>query len=140
MQSGTAAYPDTHYKHFVINLKTGDIIKASDAFKPSSLATLTAMVNEKLQAELKQLVKDGQIFDNMNAEERQNIQEMYNGLKFGAENLDEFQVSDKGLTFLYDAGFPHVVKALEPDGKYFFSYAELAPHIRPGSLLANLVR
>lgn len=140
MQSGIAAYPDTHYKHLVINLKTGDVIKARDAFKPSSLETLTAMVNEKLQAELRQLVKDGQVFDGMNAEERQNIQEMYNGLKFGADNLDEFQVGDKGLMFLYDAGFPHVVQALEPDGKYFFSYAELAPHIKPGSLLANLVR
>ena len=139
-QEGVAAYPDTHFKHFVINLKTGDVIKASDAFKTSSLATLTAMVNEKLQAELRQLVQDGQVFDGMSAEERKNIEEMYNGLKFEADDLNEFQVSDEGLTFLYDPGFPHAVQALEPAGIYFFTYAELAPHIKEGSLLANLVR
>lgn len=140
MQEGSAAYPDTHFKHFVINLKTGDVIKARDVFNSASLATLTSMVNDKLQAELKQLVKDGRVFDGMNAEERQGIQEQYNGLKFEAENLDEFQISDTGVTFLYEAGFPHVIKALEPEGRYFFSYAELAVHIKPGSPLANLAK
>jgi hypothetical protein len=140
MQSGTGAYPDTHFKHLVINLKTGDIVKAKDVFNPSTSTTLTAMVDAKLQAELKQLVKDGQVFDGMNNEERQHIQELYKGLKFEAANLSEFQVSDTGLTFLYDAGFPHAIQALEPDGKYFFSYAELAPHIKPGSLLASFIK
>jgi len=35
-----------------------------------------------------------------------------------------------GVTFLYDAGFPHVIQALQPDGRYFFSYAVLRPHIK----------
>ena len=47
--------------------------------------------------------------------------EAYEALKFEAQNLDEFSVGRKGVTFLYDAGFPHVIRALEPDGHYFFS-------------------
>ena len=31
-QSGSGAYPDTHTKHFAINLKDGSVIKAADVF------------------------------------------------------------------------------------------------------------
>ena len=140
MQSGVGAYPDTHVKHVVINLKNGDIMKARDVFKPASLAALSAMVDEKLQTELRSILKDGEGRSDLSAEDRQRMREMYGGLKFEASNLDDFQVGDAGVTFLFDAGFPHAVQAFEPEGKYFFSYAELAPHISPGSLLANLVK
>ena len=32
MQSGSGAYPDDHEKHFLINLKDGSVVKASEAF------------------------------------------------------------------------------------------------------------
>ena len=41
-----------------------------------------------------------------------------------------FSVSDKVVKFLYDAGFPHVIQALEPDGGYFFNCAEPHPFIK----------
>jgi hypothetical protein len=139
MQSGMAAYPDTHTKHFAISLKNGDVIKARDVFKPASLRTLAGMVDKKLQQEIDETRRDvAQSSDT--AEEKQSLQEQFSQLKFQVENLDEFSISDKGITFLYDAGFPHVIQALEPVGKYFFSYAELRSFIKPEGPLGSFVR
>ena len=57
-QSGSGAYPDTHTKHFAINLKNGSVIKASDVFVDDKLGSLAALVNRKLQSELKQILKE----------------------------------------------------------------------------------
>ena len=66
------------------------------------------------------------------------VKEQLSGLKFVVKNLDEFAVSDKGVTFLYDARFPHAIRALQPTGEYFFSYTELRPHIRRNGPLGTL--
>ena len=34
------------------------------------------------------------------------------------------------MTFFFDFGFPHVVKALEPQNAYTLSYAELRGYLR----------
>ena len=46
----------------------------------------------------------------------------------------------EGVAFDYDYGFPHVIKALEPDGELRFSWDEIKRFIKPGSLLAKHVR
>ncbi|HEX8707135.1 MAG TPA: hypothetical protein VF723_02650 [Pyrinomonadaceae bacterium] len=138
-QSGMAAYPDSQTRNFVINLKTGAIVKARDVFKPSTLTTLAAMVDRKLQDEIKQFFADADRRGEIAADERKNIQEMFAALNFEPKNLDDFSVSDKGITFLYDAGFPHVARALQPDGRYFFSYVELRPYIRTEGLLGRFI-
>ena len=55
-------------------------------------------------------------------------------------NSKNFPISDEGVTFYYDYGFPHVIQALAPDGQYFFKWAELKPFIKPDGLLARFVR
>ena len=60
-------------------------------------------------------------------------------LKFTKENLDDFSVGTKGLTFLYDAGYPHAIQAFEPNGRYFFSYSQLKPYIKRDGLLGQFV-
>ncbi len=47
-QDGSGAYPDTQTRHFAINLKNGNVIKASDAFITSSLPTLRTKLDGKL--------------------------------------------------------------------------------------------
>jgi hypothetical protein len=69
------------------------------------------------------------------AEADQKSRDQLNQLEFKTQNLDEFSVSDKGVTFLYDAEFPHVIRGLQPDGEYFFNYAELRPYIQTGGPL-----
>jgi hypothetical protein len=54
-QSGMAAYPDEQSKHILINLKNGRLIKALDAFASNKFETLAAMVDRKLQQEIKQM-------------------------------------------------------------------------------------
>ena len=131
-QSGTGAYPDTHEKHFIINLRNGEVIRAADAFNsPNDLA---ARVDKKLQAEIKKI--QSEVPEARDDDGRQ----LFEALKFTEENLSEFSVSDKGITFLYDAGFPHAVQAWQPVGHYFFSYAELKPFIKRDGPLGMFVR
>jgi len=130
-QTGMGAYPDTQTKHFLVSLKSGMIVKAADAFKKASLATLAEMADRKLKTEVREIVKEVGSDKESDAESKRSLQEQLGQLTFAAENLDELQVSDRGITFLYDAGFPHVIQALQPNGRYFFSYAELRAHIRP---------
>ena len=139
-QTGTAAYPDTHHKHFTISLRTGDVLKAADVFEPASLYALAGLAHEKLRAEIGEMAKVVEEDPHLAAEDKPSLKDALAGLSFGVADLDNFMVGDRGLTFLYDAGFPHAVQALEPDGQYFFSYAQLAPYIRRGGPLGRFVK
>ncbi|HYY97989.1 MAG TPA: hypothetical protein VE642_05320 [Pyrinomonadaceae bacterium] len=139
-QEGVGAYPDSQERHFAVSLKTGDVIKAADAFEPASLPRLAEMANARLRAEVAETVKAVSEDREMDDEGKSSAKESLEALTFTAENLDDFMVTDKGVTFLYDAGFPHVIKALEPDGRYFFSYEQLAPYVRRGGPLGIFVK
>jgi hypothetical protein len=139
-QEGVGAYPDTHRRHFAVNLKNGEVIKAADAFEPAALPRLAEMANAKLRAEVAEQVAEVEKDKGMDAGEKTSLKESLGALAFGVENLDEFEVSDKGLTFLYDAGFPHAIQALAPVGRYFFSYAELARYVKRDGPLGVFVK
>lgn len=139
-QQGIGAYPDTHTAHFIFNLRSGEIIRAKDVFEPASLSALAEMTNDKLQDEVRQLIRYWRERDDLTAEQKNNLPETFSEVKFAIENLDDFSVSDQGVTFLYDAGFPHAIKALQPEERYFLSYTELVPHISRRGLLARFVR
>ena len=135
-QEGVGAYPDSQSKHVAVNLKTGEPIKARDAFKASSYGALVEMVNLKLRAEVAETIRDMERQNDMTAEDKRSMAEQLNGLKFTEANLDDFSINAKGVTFLYDAGFPHAIQAFEPVGQYFFSHAELRPHVKADGPLA----
>jgi hypothetical protein len=134
MQSGMAAYPDEQSKHFLINLKDGHIVKAQDAFESNKLNSLAALMDRELQLEIKRIANE-----NMDPDEREAVDGAYDNLKFEVTNLDEFSVGPKGITFLYDAGFPHAIKAFEPQGRYFFGYSELKPNLKLDGPLGQFV-
>jgi hypothetical protein len=133
-QSGMAAYPDEQSKHFIINLREGRILKAQDVFESNRLDSLAATVDRELQREIKQIANE-----NKEPDEKETVDGAYDNLKFELKDLDEFSVGPKGITFLYDAGFPHVIKALEPEGRYFFSYSHLKPYIKRDSPLWQFI-
>lgn len=139
-QDGSAAYPDTQEKHFLIDLTDGKVVKASDAFQSLNLSELVAAVNRRLQDDLKRIDKENADTNSEQPEETAIRREAYEALKFEVQNLDDFSVGRKGVTFLYDAGFPHVMKAFEPNGHYFFTYSELKPFIKPEGPLGQFVR
>lgn len=138
-QSGSGAYPDVQSRHFAINLKNGSIIKASDVFVASKLMELSATVNKKLQAELQEILKS-MLESNSDPEDIRTAREAKEPLEFKVENLDNFSVGNKGITFLYDAAYPHVIQAFEPNGRYFFSYSELKPYIKRDGPLGQFLQ
>jgi len=133
-QSGMAAYPDEQHKHFLISLKDGHIVTAQDVFQSNKLNSLAEMVDRELQREIKRIAHE-----NRSPDEKEAVNGAYDNLKFELKELDEFSIGPKGITFLYDAGFPHVIKVFEPQGKYFFSYSELKPYIKRDGLLGQFV-
>jgi len=139
-QSGSAAYPDDQEKHFLINLRDGSVVKATDAFESDKLASLAAAVDRKLQHELREIAAENDKDKSSDAGEKESIKQAYENLKFEISNLDEFSVGRKGISFLYDAGFPHVIQALAPAGRYLFTYAELKPYIKRDGPLGQFVR
>ena len=126
--SGSGAYPSSSNKHRLVNLKTGKVVKAADVLKRESLSTIATMVNKAMQAEVKQAIANGD-------KEGADLREQLKNQRFQTKHLDSFMISDKGVTFLYDFGFPHVILALQPSGKYFLSYSQLKAHIKPDGAL-----
>ena len=137
-QSGSGAYPDTQTKHFAINLKNGTVIQASDAFIPNKLVPLAGLVGAKFRAELAQILKD-LAESKSDSEDIRIAKEAQDALEFKLSDIDDFSIGDKGVTFLYDAGYPHVIQAFEPEGRYFFSYAELKSYIKPDGPLGQFI-
>lgn len=133
---GSGAYPDGVSKNLIVDLKTGNKVLINETF--INLEGLAAKVDIAQKAELKKAMEeankeaegDGEYFvDVMNREG-----------KFTAQKLKEFSVSDKGVTIIHNYNFVHATKALEPEGKYFFTWTELKPFIKPDGLLGQFIR
>lgn len=139
-QSGMAAYPDEHSKHFLINLKDGNVVKAADAFHANRLDELAALVDHKLQLELKEIADDNASSSGVSAEDKDFLRQAHEPLKFEVKDLDDFSVGRTGITFLYDAGLPHVIQAFEPAGRYFFNYSALSEYISSDGPLRRFKR
>jgi hypothetical protein len=130
---GSGAYPDGSSKYLILNSKTGTRVKPSDVF--TDLNGLAAMGRKAQQVEMKTEIarfkKDEPDLD---------PKEYFNDVKFTTENLWAFTVSNKGITFHYDYGFPHAFQALQPDGEYFFSWKELKPYIKQNGLFGRFIK
>lgn len=133
--TGSGAYPSTYNETVVVNTKTGNRIRPQDVF--TKLGGLAAMVKKAQQAEIKkareEYKKDPESVDFDGSE-------YFSNANITVKNLEEFSVDDKGVTFIYDYGFPHVVLALQPEGRFFYSWAQLKPYIKPDGLLARFIR
>lgn len=131
---GSGAYPDGQSKTVVIDLHNGQLVKPLDVF--TDLNGLAAMARRSQSAEIKKAISaikaDPEASDI-------DTKDLFGESKFTVAELNEFAVSDKGVTFYYDYGFPHVIQALEPDGKYFFTWQQLKPFIRKDGLLGMFV-
>ena len=136
-ESGAAAYPDVHDKHFTIDLRRGAVVKAADVFLNSKREQLARLVDDRLQQELKDSTPGILRHQDISPKD---LRDLHDALKFRVENLDDFEVTIDGLVFLYDAGFPHVIQAYEPWGHYKFTYEEITPYLKPDGLLWQFAR
>jgi hypothetical protein len=132
---GVAAYPDSVTKKLNIDTLRGVRLFPKDLF--TNMTGLAARVKRMQTAEIaaakRAMRKDPDAQD-------LDPNEMFARANFRVAELNAFQVTERGVTFYYDYGFPHVVKALEPDGIYQLSWREMRPFIKPGSLLAKAAK
>ena len=133
---GSAVHGEVNHRHFTIDLRTGNVLKAADVFLPERMDQLGKLVDEKLQQEIKKLreefLKSGEL-------DAASFDILFNKLKFETANLNDFEVNPTGIIFFKEFRFPHVVRALQPDGRYHFKYAELKPYLRTNGLLWQFV-
>jgi hypothetical protein len=131
---GSGAYPSESSKPVIVNLKTGEKVSAKDVF--IKLSELAAKGKQTQKIEIKKGIAE---IKKENPDE-ENPATLFENADFTVKNLEQFSVSDKGVTFWYDYGFPHVIQAWQPEGRHFFSWAQLKPFIKPDGLLGKFVR
>ncbi len=132
-EDGMGAHPSSSSESLAVDLRTGKAITAKDLFKPASLSALAARVDKALQAAVKKSRQEWGEEHLEDFEKRLNVH-------FTVENLSSFKLDERGVTFLYEFGFPHAFLAAEPEEEYFLSYKELKPFIDEKGLLAPFTK
>lgn len=139
---GSAAYPSSSTRWITVDTRTGEILLIDDLFAEEKHAALLKLINAKMIANEAAAIKEDPEIKTALEDQRtsygEDIQPGAGKLTF--DNLAGFFITDKGVTFVYDYGFPHVMQALEPDGNYEFTYKEIKSFVASGSLLENIVR
>lgn len=130
--TGTAAYPDSVTKRVLVDVRTGTAVRPTDVFR--GLPGLAAMIKK---AQVKEIAAATQ---EMKSDPDARPQDLFSESDFTADDIREFAVDATGVTFFYDYGFPHVLEALQPDGQFHFTWAQLKPFVRIDGLLARFVR
>lgn len=131
---GSGAYPSTYNRSVIVNTKTGTTVTARDVF--TNLAGLAAKAKKAQQAEIEQAILD---IKKENPDE-EDPAALFENSNFKIENLNNFSVSDKGITFIYDYQFVHAIQAWQPAGQYFFSWKALKSFVKPAGLFGRFVR
>lgn len=135
IMEGTGAYPDGVVKTLVVDLRTGRRIHLRDVF--TNIGPLLVKIDAAQKKEKTDFVEELRRTDpEMAADARMLLEER----KYTSNVLEEFSIDDNGVTFKFDYGYPHAVKALEPPGLYFFSWDEMRPHVRPDRQFGRFVR
>jgi len=134
--NGSGAYPDGTTKHVVIDLTSGIRVTAKDAFK--RLRGLLALIRTAKRNEVVRAVADIKRDREYNEQDPKYLFSDYS--KYNPVKLDDFSISEAGVTFHYDYGFPHVIQALEPAGEFMFTWRQLRRYIKPGGLLLRVAR
>lgn len=117
------AYPSTGRHYFCFDTSTGERLGAADLLDPRRTDELVAILDAMLQERIGEAVRE--CVECANGLPR----ELYMGHGFSTDDLDCFTVTEDGMWFHYDFGFPHVVEAAEPDGELFLPAGEITPFL-----------
>ena len=132
--NGSGAYPDGISRTVVVNAKTGNRILPQDAF--TDLGDLAALVKQKQKDEVERSIKE------LKADpENKEIDpaELFESSDFNIDDLKEYAVDNETVTFIYDYGFPHVIEALQPEGRFTFKWSEVERFVKPGGPFGKFV-
>ena len=131
--NGSAAYPDGSSQTVVIDIKNGNRITAA-AFDNAS--GLVELVRKKQRVEIKAAIEEIKKDPDMGGSDPSDL---FSEKSFSMNDVDHFALNANGITFIYDYEFPHVIEALEPEGRYAFTWKEIANFIKPSGPLARFV-
>lgn len=133
---GSGAYVSGVTKYVVVDVRRGERLKPGDVFTdiPGLVAAAKAKLRQRIEESIKEIKNDPDWRD------EEDPRSLFEDNDFTQDDLSNFSVDMAGVAFHYEFGFPHVIKALEPDGEFRFSWDEIKPFIKPGSLLAKPVR
>jgi hypothetical protein len=127
-RSGTGAYPDSQDFDVVLNLKTGEKLKATDIFKSTAINSLVARLNQQLKAYIKETIEEQK-------KQGEDVASVFPSTTFEEKDISNVSIGDTGITFLFSFGFPHALQALEPAGEFVFPYEQLKNDLDPKGLL-----
>lgn len=135
---GSGAYPSGNTKFIVVNLKTGVRVWPGAVFtnQPGLLKMVTKAKNIEVSlaiADAKRIGENEATIEGIEMSFRESA-------KYHPIRLDQFSVSDKGITFHYDYEFAHVIQPFQPDGGFFFTWAQMKPYINRHGLLSKMLR
>jgi hypothetical protein len=133
--TGSGAYPSSSLKYVVVDLLTGNKVLPANIF--TDLAGLSARVKKLQKADVQKGLEEIKKDPDYSSESEDRL---FASTDFTAADLAEFSVGENGVTFHYDYGFPHVIRALEPDGDYLLTWKEIKPYIKPAGLLGKFIR
>jgi hypothetical protein len=131
-QESQQAYPWTEKRFIVLDLRTGKRIKTAEPFKAKSLGTITKMIKSAMKRELEKKGFEPEMAFAFKSKVKLETVKL--------SDLEGFSVSDKGIAFLFDYDFNFASLADEPAGRYFFSWNQLKPYIKPDGLFAQFAR
>jgi len=130
IREGSGAYPSGETKTVVANSTYGSPVTMTDVFK--NRIGLFQEIDKAQKAEMNAADKayitgggEESLFD-------ENVEK-------ASDQVEEFSVNDYGITFIFDYGFPHVSQALEPPGRFFFSWKQLEPYLREFSQISLVI-
>ncbi len=119
----------------VIDVNAGSRVTSQGAFKNTS--GLLAMIKKAQQLESKQAIAQMKANSKVYAM-CSFLKREFRG-KFSARNLNNFSISDKGITFIYNYNREHLCADAYPKGRYFFTWKEVKPFIKPAGPFGNFI-
>lgn len=131
---GAGAYSDGVTKYAVVDTEKGVRLSPGDVFTDLNglISVVKAKQDTEVAAAIKEIKANPEFGDG-------DPKELFEYTDFKMEDLVNFAADAAGVAFFYDYGFPHVLKALEPEGELRLSWTEIKPFIRKDGLLARFV-
>lgn len=127
------AYPSTNVNNYLIDLNTGNKLGVKETFRESKITELVKMIDGKLQKTIT-LTKEAIVKAKLDIP-----LEQYKG-KFTEKYLENFKVTENGITFTYDFDFPQAIKSTEPSPYVFVSFEEMSGMFVDDVILEKLIK
>lgn len=132
--SGSAAYPSQSSARLSFDTRSGARISMAEELG-DNIPRLIAALNRLVKAEVGR-------YRRLYRQPRYEVDDpdslFSETEEFTPEGLENFTVGPKGISFFYDYGFPHVIQALQPPGRFFLPWGRLKPYIRPSGPFTGL--